>query len=185
MSSLYRKDPVVCEVNGKKVTIRPLGIGIVLSLKEIRKPVADAIAKFTKVNVSDYKQTLHSTPKPTKDDPDAFEYIDRTEHSAPSPVAVTQVVNNKSQAIEALFNCLLEERIIAKVFTSSVKEFKGMNHEQLFSDEDNAMDLPTAVEYLGHIIDVNTEGFKNLGKSFSPLKKFVAAFKELGKKTTK
>ena len=171
MSKLFRKPAEEFKINGEKLHIRPLPLGMVLRLKGIRKPVAEAIAKLKNVGVSDFEEVTHTTPKPTKEDPEAIEIMNKTSHAAPSPVSITQVTTLRAQGIEALFDCLLNENLLAEIFTGSVDELKDKNPDDLFSSTgDDSIDIATAAEIFGCIIQVNGEGFKSLGKFWSPLK---------------
>jgi hypothetical protein len=172
--SIYRKPAVECEIDGTKIHVKPLGIGVVLALRELKTPLAQAIAKFKPIGIQDFKTVKHTTPKPTEHDPEAIEYIEQTEHTAPNAAAITQAMTNKTQAVEALFDCLFQEQLLGKVFSSSVVEFKGLTHEQLFDEDgDKSMDIPTAMEIMGHIVEANMKGFESLGKSWLPLKNLL------------
>ncbi len=174
MSKLFRKPAEEFEVNGEKVHVRALPLGLVLRLKGIRKPVAEAIAKLKNVGVNDFEEVTHTTPKPTENDPEAIELIKKTSHAAPSPVAITQVTTLRTQGIEALFDCLLDDNLLAEVLTGSIEELKGINPEELFSATgEQSIDIATAAELFGCIVNVNMEGFKSLGKYWSPLKSIL------------
>ena len=151
--------------------MRALPLGLVLRLKEIRKPVAEAIAKLKNIGVNDFEEVTHTTPKPTENDPEAIEIMSKTSHAAPSPVSITQVTTLRAQGIEALFDCLLDDNLLAEILTASVVELKGVGPEELFSATgDQSIDIATAAELFGCIVSVNMEGFKSLGKYWSPLK---------------
>jgi len=171
MSKLFRKPAEEFEVNGEKVHVRALPLGLVLRLKGIRKPVAEAIAKLKRVGVNDFEEVTHTTPKPSEQDPEAIELMKKTSHAAPSPVAITQVTTLRTQGIEALFDCLLNDDLLAEILTGSVEELNGINPEELFAASgEQSIDVATAAELFGCIINVNMEGFKSLGKYWSPLK---------------
>lgn len=171
MSKLFRKPAEEFTVNGEKVHVRALPLGLVLRLKEIRKPIANAIAKLKGIGVSDFEEVTHTNPKPTKEDPDAIELMKKTSHTAPNAAAITQVTTLRSQGIEALFDCLLDDDLLAEVLTGSVEELKDISPEELFaSNGDKSIDIATAGELFGCIVNVNMEGFKSLGKYWSPLK---------------
>ena len=171
MSKLFRKPAEEFEVNGEKVHVRALPLGLVLRLKEIRKPVAEAIAKLKNIGVNDFEEVTHTTPKPTEGDPDAIELMKKTSHTAPNSVAITQVTTLRAQGIEALFDCLLDDNLLAEILTASVVELKDVGPEELFSASgDQSIDIATAAELFGCIVSVNMEGFKSLGKYWSPLK---------------
>lgn len=174
MSKLFRKPAEEFDVNGEKVHVKALPLGLVLRLKEIRKPVAEAIAKLKNIGVNDFEEVTHTTPKPTKSDPDAIELMKKTSHTAPNSVAITQVTTLRAQGIEALFDCLLNDNLLAEILTASVVELKGVEPEELFSATgDQSIDIATAAELFGCIVSVNMEGFKSLGKYWSPLKKIL------------
>jgi len=174
MSKLFRKPAEEFKVNGEKVHVRALPLGLVLRLKGIRKPVAEAIAKLKNVGMSDFEEVTHTNPKPTESDPEAIELMKKTHHSAPSPVSVTQVTTLRTQGIEALFECLLDENLLAEVLTGSVEELKDIQPEELFAaNGEQSIDIATAAELFGCIINVNMEGFKSLGKYWSPLKSML------------
>ncbi len=174
MSKLFRKPAEEFEVNGEKVHVRALPLGLVLRLKAIRKPVAEAISKLKNVGVNDFEEVTHTTPKPTEEDPEAIELMKKTSHAAPNSVAITQVTTLRSQGIEALFDCLLDENLLAEILTGSVEELKGIKPEELFSaNGEQSIDIATAAELFGCIVNVNMEGFKSLGKYWSPLKSIL------------
>ncbi len=174
MSNLFRKAAEEYKVNGKMLHIRPLPVGLVLRLKTIRKPVAEAIAKLKAVGVNDFEEVTHTNPKPTKEDPESIEYIKKTSHKAPSSEAVEQTVNNRTEGIEALFNCFLEEKLIAEILIGSVEELKGITPEQLFDPVgDQSIDIAVAAEIFGCIVEVNKKGFERLGKYWHPLKSMI------------
>ncbi len=171
MSRLFRKPAEEFEVNGEKVHVRALPLGLVLRLKGIRKPVAEAIAKLKNIGVSDFEEVTHSTPKPTDKDPEAIEVMNKTSHSAPNQAAITQMTTLRAQGIEALFDCLLDDNLLAEILTGSVVELNGIKPEELFSATgEQSIDIATAAELFGCIVSVNMEGFKSLGKYWSPLK---------------
>lgn len=168
---MFRKEAEEFEINDKKIHVRALPLGLVLRLKEIRKPVAEAIAKLKSVVINDFEEVTNTEPAPTDKDPEAISVIQKTSHTAPSSVSVTQVTTLKAQGIEALFNCLLDENLLAEIFTGSVKEYAGIKPEELFAGTgEKALDIATAAEIFGCIVKVNMEGFKSLGKYWSPLK---------------
>ena len=174
MSKLFRKPAEEFEVNGEKVHVRALPLGLVLRLKEIRKPVAEAIAKLKNIGVNDFEEVTHTTPKPSEKDPDAIELMKKTSHAAPSSVAITQVTTLRAQGIEALFDCLLDDNLLAEVLTGSVVELKDIEPKDLFSATgEQSIDIATAAELFGCIVSVNMEGFKSLGKYWSPLKSIL------------
>ncbi len=175
MSNVFRKKAKEFTVNGEKIMVRPLGIGTIIQLKELRGPVASAIANLKSVGINDFEEVTHSSPKPTDADPDGLELIKKTSHSAPSPAMFKQVTDAKAEGIKALFDCLLQEDLLDSILRQSVDVFKDREKGSLLDAEsDESLDIPTCVEILGYIVEVNIGGFESLGKSWPQLKKYLA-----------
>lgn len=172
--SIFKKKAEEFEINGEQVSIRPLGIKTLFKLKDLRAPVAEAIAKLKTININDFEKITHSTPKPTEADPDAIELMDKTTTTAPNPAAVTQMLTSRAQGIEAIFDCLLQDGLIADILVDSVDKLKEIGVDKVLDE----IDIPTAMELFGCIIKVNIGGFESLGKYWHPLKSMLEAVKE-------
>ncbi len=167
--SIFKKDPKEFEVNGKTVKIRPLGLKVIFKLKNLKGPMAEAIAKLKPLNVNNFEKIVHSTPMPTEADPDAIEMIDKTTTSAPSVANVAQTVVNRAQGVEAIFDCILQDDLLADILKDSVEELHDTPREEILEQ----IDIPTAFELFGCIVQVNKGGFESLGKYWLPLKSFL------------
>ncbi len=179
--SLFRKDAKEFEINGEKIKISPLGIKVIFKLKDLKTSVSEAVAKLMPSGqISDFEKITHSTPKPSDEQPDAIELIDKTTTSAASPASITQSVSLKQQGISAIFDCLLQDDLMGEILINSVDKFKDMTPDQLFNDDDKGLDLPTALEIFGCIVEVNIGGFERLGKYWSPLKNLMGLMQDKG-----
>lgn len=167
--SLFKKAAEEFTINEETVKIRPLGLKVLFKLKDLKGPVAEAIAKLRSIGINDFEKITHSIPKPTEADPDALEMTDKTTTSAPNPAAITQALHSRKQGVEALFDCLLQDDLIYEILRDSVVEMYEWDLEKIRDD----VDIPTALELFGCIIKVNAGGFESLGKYWAPLKDMV------------
>lgn len=173
--SIFRKKAKKFIVNDEEVMIRPLGMRAIMDLQSLKGPIAMAIAKLRSVSVNDYEEVTHTTPMPTDNDPDAIELIKKESHTAPSSEAIIQAIENKAQGIEAIFDCLFQERLLSKILYTSIEGIAYDDSDKILDE----MDMPTMIEILGHIIEVNMGGFESLGKSWHPL---IESLKAMGAK---
>jgi len=164
--SLFKKKAEEFTINGETVKIRPLGLKVLFKLKDLKGPVAEAISKLRSIGINDFVKITHSIPKPTEADPDALEMTDKTTTSAPNPAAITQALQSRKQGVEALFDCLLQDGLIAEILKDSVADFANMDADRIMDE----LDIPTALELFAYIIKVNAGSFESLGKYWAPLK---------------
>jgi hypothetical protein len=167
--SLFKKKAQEFEINGETVKIRPLGLKVLFKLKDLKGPVAEAIAKLRSIGINDFEKITHSIPKPTEADPDALEMTDKTTTSAPNPAAITQALQSRRQGVEALFDCLLQDGLISEILIDSVVELQNEGVDTVMAK----VDIPTAIEIFACIIKVNAGSFESLGKYWAPLKDMV------------
>jgi len=168
--NIFKKASTEFTMNDTKIKISPLGLPLIFRLKSLKEPMARAVANlFNPAGINDFEKVTHSTPKPTDSDGEAIELIDKTTTKAPSPTAITQAITSKQQGVEAIFDCLLQDGLLADILIDSVDVLKDKTPENVMV----GIDIPSAVELFGHIVEVNIGGFDRLGKSWSHLKKFM------------
>lgn len=165
MSNIFSKPAKEFEVNGNKIKVTPLKMGVLLQIKGLSNAVAEAFAKLKTVSINDYEKTVNSHPNPTETDKEAIDYVERTVHKAPDTSLFSMVMRNKQEGIKALFDCLFENNILETILRTSINVFKDVPEGELFGVQgDNAIDMPTAFELFMCVVEVNMGGFSELGK---------------------
>lgn len=171
--SVYRKPPKEFTINEQQVLISPLKVGTLLRVKNLSKAVAEAFAKLRSTMINDYEQVKNTKPAPSDSDKDAIEYYEKTTHKAPEISAVSLVLRNRQEGIEALFKCFFENDLLEDILRSSVNVFRDIPKGSLLDPEkEDSLDLPTALDYFIAIIEVNAGSFAELGKFSHLLAKF-------------
>lgn len=169
MSKVYRKRAVAFTINGEEVNIRPLGIGYIVQLKKLKTPIAEAITKLKPIVSQAYEEFTTAEPSPTETDPENVTASSKKKFSPLSQEAIANDIDRRTQGIEALFNIFLEEDLIEDIFRNSIEDFEKCDKGEILKK----MDIPTAAEIFAHIVEVNIEGFKGLGKYWNPLKNIM------------
>ena len=169
MSTIFGKPYKEFEVNGNTISVRPLPIGVVLTLKSLRDPLATAISKIRAKADTGYEDYVRSIPVPIKGNPDAMEVVKKSVSPGETPDVVAFLTKEREEGIKAIFDTVIQEGLLTKILCSSVLEFKGKEKEILDENSDYCVDLPTAMEIFGCIVDVNIGGFEQLGKYWKPL----------------
>jgi len=179
MSNIFRKPAKEFTINDEKVMISPLKVGTLLKIQGLTQHIAEAFAKLRSIIANDYEQVKNSTPHPVEGDKDAIEYVEKTTHKAPELSAISLLVKNKQEGLKALFDCLFQMDLLDDIFRSSVDRFRDVPKGALFDPmSEQALDIPTALEFLLAIVDVNAGGFTELGKFSRLLTMFQGAAKQ-------
>jgi hypothetical protein len=180
MSNIFRKPAKEVEINGEKLLISPLKVGTLLQIRTLGDSVAEAIAKLRNVPMGDFEQVTTTEPCPTEGDPTNMKTAQKTTTKAPDISSVSLIVKNKQDGIKALFDCLFKNDLLEEIFRTSVDRFKAVPKGQLFDVEsEDSLDVPTALEILMAIVEVNIGGFTDLGKFSRLLTMFQGAAKEV------
>lgn len=186
MGNIFRRPAKEFTINDEKVMISPLKVGTLLRVQDLTKAISEAIAKLRGVPIQEFERIANSTPAPHDKDAEAAIVMEKTVTKAPELSMVSLVVRNRQEGIQALFDCLLKNDLLEEVLLTSVDKFKGLAKGELFdSHKDDSMDLPTALDYLIAIVEVNAGGFMEMGK-FSRLQgMFQGAFQAAQKPEVK
>lgn len=176
--ALFRKPPREFTINGEKVMIAPLRVGVLLQVQNLSNAVAAAVAKLRTNIINDYEHVESTTPKPTEKDADAIEFYKKTLHKAPEISMFSLMIRNKEEGIKALFDCLFKHDLLEEILITSVDRFAGMQKGVLFDPRnENGLDIPTALELFIAIVEVNAGGFAEMGKFSRLLSTFQGAVK--------
>lgn len=179
MGNLFRKPAKEFTINEETLMISPLKVGTLLKIQGLTQSIAEAFAKLRSIIANDYEQIKNSTPHPTDGDKDAIEYVEKTTHKAPELSAISLLVKNKQEGLKALFDCLFQMDLLDDVFRSSVDKFRDIPKNALFDPmSEYALDVPTGLEILLAIVEVNAGGFSELGKFSRLLNIFQGAAKQ-------
>lgn len=186
MSNIFRKPAQEFEINGEKVLISPLKLGTLLKVQDLAQSVSEAFAKLRSVMINEYEKVTNSSPSPTEKDKDASIYTMKEVHHAPEISLVSLTIKNKQEGVKALFDCLFQNNLLEDVLIQSVDRFKHIPKGTLLDPtNEESLDLPTALEILLAIVEVNMGGFSELGKFSRLLTSFQAAVKPQPEKTKK
>ena len=156
MKFLKKKSQAV-KINGTDLTLNALPISVLFKLKELKSDIAIAVSNLT-VNPN-YSAMTQKVDKKNE--------ISTVSEEAPSENAVKDAVSRRHTAIVAIAEILLDSELLGDVLRASVKELSDIEDAFIFGTD--GMDIPTCIELLIAIIELNIEGFSRLGKLSSLL----------------